>query len=86
MLNAAAAKVEIAKLATANRLRLDEHAQDRADERGASYRDVRCALMGATSCVIQPNGRYCLVGRDLDGDELTTVCIIEQSVVVVTLF
>jgi hypothetical protein len=34
------------------------------DERGATYRDVRFALMNARSCSVQPNGRWRVESAD----------------------
>lgn len=68
------------------RFRVHPHAQKRANQRGAAYEDIRNALITATSATFQTNGRWKLVGRDLDNEELICVVAIEDDVLVVTLF
>lgn len=54
-------------------------------ERGASVEHVMRALQNATSC--SPSGeRWKVTGPDLDGDALTAVVIIEDEVIVITVF
>lgn len=55
-------------------------------ERGATFADVEQALVNAERCTLQTNGRWRTEGRDLDGDELTVIVVIDAGVVVVTLF
>lgn len=86
VLEASAVLKDFAGYAAANRIRLTPHALSRADERGATYRDVRHALMTATACTLQPNGRWLVASADLSGDALTLVCVPENGVLVVTLF
>lgn len=55
--------------------------------RGVQFGDIREALMTCTSAVVQDNGKWRVDGgSDLDGDELTPVCAIENGVLVVTIF
>jgi hypothetical protein len=88
LMTASEALASIKGFAAANRIRLVLHALDRASQRGATYRDVRSALMNATVCIAnaQREGSWRVSGEDLDGDELTCVCVIESGVVVITLF
>ncbi len=55
-------------------------------ERGMTDRDLRRALMTATSCRLQPNGRWRVVSADLDGDAVDMIVVIDDGVIVVTLF
>ena len=55
------------------------------DARGASYEDVRVALVGATRCALDKStGHWIVTGKDTDRDELTLAVAIENNVVVVT--
>jgi hypothetical protein len=56
-------------------------------ERGASRADVRRALETATGCEAEPDERWKVTGGvDLDGDPLGAVVVLEDGVVVVTVF
>lgn len=72
--------------ALANRIEFGPHARQRLRERGAEREDVRAALVSATVCHAEPRGRWRVEGRDRDGDDLTAIVVIEDGVVVVTLF
>ncbi|HEY3545334.1 MAG TPA: DUF4258 domain-containing protein [Propionicimonas sp.] len=73
--------------AGANRIYIGDHARERMEERGATERDIREALMTASACGLQTNGRWKVTGgRDLDGTELELVVVIEDGLVVMTLF
>lgn len=87
-MTAAEALETIKGLAAANRIRLVPHAMLRARQRGASFAHVRCALSKASDCKLnaQREGSWQVTGPDLDGDELTCVCVIEDAVVVITLY
>ncbi len=74
-------------LALAGRITLSHHAELRMEERGASFPDVRQALVTATDCRAEPAARWRIEGgHDCDGDALTMIVTFEGSVVVVTLF
>jgi hypothetical protein len=74
-------------LASAGRIMISRHAELRMDERGATFDDVRQALISATSCRAEPAARWKVEGGcDRDGDALTMIITFEGSVVVVTLF
>ena len=62
------------------------HGVPRMRERGASFQDLRHGLLVATACAVQPNGRWRLATVDLDGDELTLIVLVEDGVLVITLF
>jgi hypothetical protein len=42
--------------------------------------------MNATQCRVQDNSRWKLVSCDLDGDDLTLITIVDDEVLVITLF
>ena len=77
---------DIRGFAAAGRIRIEPHARQRMKERGARFSDVEHALVNAARCALQENGRWRVDGRDLDGDDITLVVVIEAGVVVVTLF
>ena len=70
----------------ANRVRYTRHALVRMAERGAVDEDVLVALVNASSCRRQANGRFRVVGADRDGDELELIVHLEGDVLIVTLF
>lgn len=55
-------------------------------ERGVREGDLRNALVHARSCSAQPDDRWKVEGSDLDGDDLTVVVVIDDGLLVVTLF
>lgn len=56
-------------------------------QRRVSYSDIRHCLINAPACVWQPKDKTWRVeGEDLDGDELTVAVVIEDGVVVVTVY
>jgi len=71
----------------ANRWEVDQmHGQPRMQQRGLSFNDVEHALLNATRCRVQPNGRWKLESKDLDGDDLTIIAVVDDGVLVITLF
>lgn len=85
-MDAATALADIRGYAAANRVLIVRHAWQRMAERGAQYEDVRHALAGARKCKAADQGRWKVIGEDLDGDELVCVVTIEAGVVVVTVY
>lgn len=81
-----AALADIRQHAAAGRIHYSGHALDRARQRGASARHIRCALTNAAMCAAADDGKWKATGPDLDGDDLTCVVALEGSVVVVTVF
>jgi hypothetical protein len=70
-----------------NRWEVDRHhGQMRMQQRGVRFADVEYALLSATQCRVQENGRWKLVSCDLDGDDLTLIAVVGDEVLVVTLF
>jgi len=71
----------------ANRWEVDlVHGQQRMQQRGVSFSDVEHALLNASQCQVQANGRWKLQSWDLDGDDLTLIVVVEDGVVVITVF
>ncbi len=78
---------DIRGYAAANRLRYTAHALARMQERTASRSDVKNALVTATACAAQGETKWCVSGgHDLDGEALTVVVVLEDGVLVVTLY
>jgi hypothetical protein len=73
--------------AAANRIRLTRHVFVRMEERCVTYADVREALMTATACRPGPKDRWRVTGGgDQDREPLALVVVLEDGVVVVTVF
>lgn len=76
-------------LASANRIRLTAHAEREAAECGARPEDIRCALVRAKS--IRASGRdrasdWTVTGPDLDGDDLEIALIIQDGLLIITVY
>lgn len=82
----AQALADVRGYALAYRIEYGPHAWKRMRERGAKREDVREALVTATICQAQPEERWKVTGLDTAGDALTVIVVIEDGVVVVTLF
>ncbi len=81
------AKTAISGLADANRIQTTIHARERMTQRSITYRDLRNALVNASTCVASAaEGRWVVTGLDLDGEDTKVVCAIEDGVVVITVF
>ena len=73
----------------ANRFRFTAHAAREAVECGATRDDVRCALANAKR--IRPSGKgraseWTAVGPDASGDDLEVALILEDGVLVITVY
>jgi hypothetical protein len=77
---------DIRGYAAANRLRYTSHALTRLGERGATRGDVKHALVTATACAVEDGKWRISGGTDLEAEPLTVVVVLEDGVVVVTLF
>jgi hypothetical protein len=79
---------EIKDLAARDRISIRFHARQRMGERGATYEDVKRALVTARRAVWQDDhGTWRVVGGvDLDGDELQVAVDVQADVIVVTVF
>lgn len=86
--NDAKTLAEIKRLARFDRIVITSHASRRMDERGATERDIRKALLTATAAFHQDDRENWRVdgGVDTHGHELTLICDLEADVIVVTLF
>ena len=76
-------------MAEANRIRLTAHADREAAECGASRRHIRCALVNAKSIRASGPGRasdWTVAGPDLDGDDLELALIIEDELLIITVY
>jgi len=56
------------------------------EERRTSAAEFRVILVGASRCTMQANGRLRVHGIDRDGEALDAIVVIEDGVIVVTLF
>jgi hypothetical protein len=84
----AEALAEIRRLARRDRIVMTAHARQRMFERGATPRDIRKALLTATTAIYQDDRNNWRLdgGVDTDGDDLMVICDLEADVIVVTLF
>lgn len=82
----AEAILEIRGYASAGRIVVTGHARRRMRERGVEREDLRHALVTAASCEREEAEKWRVRSSDLDGDELQLIVVIEQGVIVVTLF
>lgn len=65
--------------------RVTFHAKLRMSERNISHADIRnCGQSGLA--IVQSDGKIKVVGRDIDGAQLTLICVIEDGVLLVTVF
>ena len=76
-------------LAKANRFRFTAHAAREAVECGATRDDVRCALSNAKS--IRASGRerasdWTVTGPDQVGDDLDIAVIVEDGILIITVY
>lgn len=80
------ALADIRGYAGVGRIVLTFHAEQRMGERGVTARDVRHALVNAGRCNGLPEDRWKVYGADLSGEELVLVVVLEDGVIVVTVF
>lgn len=81
----AEALAAVRRHATSGRIVISQHALVRMRQRNVSFRDVRRALSAAHTC--QPEAdKWKVTGPDTDGDGLTCVVMIEDDVLVITVF
>ena len=65
--------------------RVTLHGKLRMAERNVSNGDIRsCGESGKTK--LQPDGKIKVTGRDLDGEDLTLVCVEDCGVLSITVF
>lgn len=63
---------------------IDVQADERLDEFEIDEADIENALVNATSCRSQPNGRWLVRGLDLDGNKLKVLVEVTSRILVVT--
>lgn len=62
------------------------HALKRQDGRSVTRHDIMSAARRWVDFYQQENGRWCLVGPDLDDEELSVVAVYDDGTVIVTLY
>ncbi len=86
-MTSAEALADIRGLARAGRVSYVRHAIERMDERGVTRNDVEHALMNSARCAWQPRKEtWKVFGVDLSGDALVVAVVIEDGLLVVTVF
>ena len=80
------ALADIRGYASASRIRVVGHAQQRMRQRGVTFQDLRHALTNAATCTPAKDDRWRVEGPDAVGDEVTAIVAFEDSVIVVTVF
>ena len=76
-------------LAKANRVVFTKHAAREAVECGASRDDVCCALANAKNIRASGGGRasdWTVTGPDRDGDDLEVAVVLEDGILVITVY
>lgn len=63
-----------------------EHARRRMRERSISWADLVAALARAGLCAALPGEKWRITGLDRSGDEMTSVVVLDEGVLVVTVF
>lgn len=77
---------DIRGYAAAGRIVFSPHARQRMHQRRISVGDVATAIAHAKSCEAAADGRWRLCGPDLDGEDTDIVCVLDEGVLVVTVF
>jgi len=88
-MEAEAALRAVRGLAKANRLVFTKHAAREAVECGASRHDVCCALANSKSIRESGKGRasdWTVIGPDEDGDDLEIAVVLEDGILVITVY
>jgi len=80
------ALADVRAFASVGRIEVSPHAARRMRERNVIWEDVQCALAGAKCCRAEPSDRWRIDGLDTAGDELVAIVVLEDGVVVVTVF
>ncbi len=85
-MTAAEALEAIRGLARAGRIEVVGHAMERMRQRRVQFGDLRSALENARGAIAVAEERWKVNGPDLDGDELTVVVVVEDGLIVVTVY
>jgi hypothetical protein len=82
------ALADIRGYAAVNRIRFSRHAREEMGECGAEPEDAQHALANATGCELSEDGpgRWETTGPDLNGEVLTCVVVLDDGVVVITVW
>ena len=76
---------EFLSLMASGNYRITLHARKRMAERNITDADIRnSAITG--SVLIMKDGKLKVKGFDLDGEELIVICVIEDGIIIVTVF
>jgi hypothetical protein len=86
VINAKQALELIRGYASAGCYEIEDHARLRMRQRNVLEGDLRSALSNAFRCSLQDNGRWRVDGPDLDGDDLTVIVVIEDGLIIITLY
>ena len=82
-----ATEIEIIILALrGGRFELTQHARLRMKQRGVRFQDIIHCADSAKSAEDQGNGKYCIKGEDLEGENLTLIVAYDGSTVIITMF
>ncbi len=65
--------------------RVTLHAKQRMSERNITHADVRHCGLDAVA-FRQSDGKFKVVGRDLDSERLTLICVFEDGVLIISAF
>lgn len=77
---------KIRRLAAIYRVVFTRHARLRMGERTVSREDVRKVLCEAARADPLDGHKRRISGQDLDGDDLTVIAVVDDDVIVVTVF
>ena len=81
-----AALADVRGYAAAGRISLTTHARARMVQRNVKPGDVRSALVSAVACKGQADRTWKVAGPDMDGDHLDLVAVLDDGILVVTVF
>lgn len=78
---------DVQGFAQAGRIVITTHARHRMKQRGATYQDVRHALITASGCDAgnEPE-TWKVTSTDLDGDAMTLVVALDDGAIVITVY
>ncbi|MEO5969380.1 MAG: DUF4258 domain-containing protein [Bdellovibrionia bacterium] len=62
------------------------HGYQRMRVRGVQVNDIKNAARKYFDCFRQANGNWKVAGPDLDGEDLTIVCVYDGETIIVTVF
>ncbi len=87
-MNSSEALKEASRAAFANQFEVSKHGLERMAERGATRKDICCAMRSASLATEQEHERKWRLegGKDLDGEPLTVVIVFTGTGLVVSVF